>query len=120
MHDFRRLDVWHRTVDLAVTVYRCTARFPGAERFGLTSQMRRAAVSMMSNTAEGAGRHSTKDILHFLSMARGSASELEAQAILSHRLGLLDVDSMNQISIQADEVRAMLVGFGRNLRASKE
>jgi four helix bundle protein len=82
--------------------------------------MRRSAVSMVSNIAEGAGRRSAKDIRHFLLIARGSASELEAQAILSHRLGFLDADSMTEIALQADEVRAMLFGLGRNLIGDRD
>jgi len=76
---FRDLDVWHLSVELAETVYRVTARFPKSELFALTAQMRRAAVSIPSNIAEGRARDSTREFLHFLAISRGSLAELETQ-----------------------------------------
>lgn len=89
---FRNLDVWHLGVELAETVYRCTARFPKAELFCLTSQMRRAAVSIPSNIAEGRARNSSREFLHFLSISRGSLAELETQLELAIRLDYTDSD----------------------------
>ena len=83
---FRDLDVWHLGLELAETVYRVTARFPKAELFALTSQMRRAAVSIPSNIAEGRARDSTREFLHFLAISRGSLAELETQLELAIRL----------------------------------
>lgn len=83
---FRDLDVWHLGVELAETVYRVTARFPKSELFALTSQMRRAAVSIPSNIAEGRARNSSREFLHFLSISRGSLAELETQLELAIRL----------------------------------
>jgi four helix bundle protein len=83
---FRDLDVWHLGVELAETVYRVTARFPKAELFCLTSQMRRAAVSIPSNIAEGRARNSSREFLHFLSISRGSLAELDTQLELAIRL----------------------------------
>ena len=82
-----RLDVWDDAVRLVEAVYRFTDPFPADERYGLTSQLRRAAVSVPSNIAEGAARRSRKEYLHHLGIARGSLSELETQLLISVRLG---------------------------------
>ena len=82
-----RLDVWQDAMSLVEIVYRTTATFPDVERFGLISQMRRAAVSIPSNIAEGAARRSTAEYLRFLSIARGSLSELDTQFNIAVRLG---------------------------------
>src|SRR5271154_3028023 len=87
---FRDLDVWRLSLDLAEAVYQCTASFPKSELFGLTAQMRRAAVSVPSNIAEGRSRSSTKEFLQFLSIALGSLAELETQFELAVRLGYTD------------------------------
>jgi len=83
---FRDLDVWHLGVELAETVYRVTARFPKSELFALSSQMRRAAVSIPANIAEGRARNSTREFLYFLSVSKGSLAELETQLELAIRL----------------------------------
>src|SRR6266478_3167852 len=83
--DYRNLIAWQKAKRLALDVYRCTRRFPKDETYGLSSQMRRAAVSVPSNIAEGKGRHSHKDLVHFLYQARGSLLELETQNIDSTR-----------------------------------
>jgi four helix bundle protein len=87
---FRDLDVWHLGVELAETVYRVTARFPKSELFALSSQMRRAAVSIPSNIAEGRARDSTREFLHFLAISRGSLAELDTQLELAIRLDYTD------------------------------
>jgi four helix bundle protein len=87
---FRDLDVWHLGVELAETVYRVTARFPKSELLALSAQMRRAAVSIPSNIAEGRARDSTREFLHFLAISRGSLAELETQIELAIRLDYTD------------------------------
>lgn len=87
-----RLDVWRDAMLLVETVYRHTSTFPDSERFGLTAQIRRAAVSIPSNIAEGAARRSTADYLRFLSIARGSLSELDTQIQLASRLSFAGMD----------------------------
>ncbi len=82
-----RLDVWRDSMALVEVVYRLSGTFPHSERFGLTSQVRRCAVSVPSNIAEGAARRSTAEYLHFLSIARGSLSELDTQVQIANRLG---------------------------------
>ncbi|MGK0286095.1 MAG: four helix bundle protein [Salibacteraceae bacterium] len=83
------LEVWKRSIDLVVSIYDLTKVFPDGEKYGLTSQMRRAAVSIPSNISEGAGRSSTKEFIRFLDIATGSLSELETQLIIVIRLGFI-------------------------------
>lgn len=89
MHDFRKLDVWERSMKLNERVYKLTEGFPSEEKFGLISQIRRCAVSIPSNIAEGAGRNHDKEFAHFLAISVGSAFELETQISLSARLGFV-------------------------------
>ena len=89
----QRLDVWRDAMDLVVLVYRFTAAFPADERYALSSQMRRAAVSVPSNIAEGAARRSTAELIRFLSIARGSLAELDTQRLLASRLELAKPDT---------------------------
>jgi four helix bundle protein len=84
---FRDLEVWRLGLDLVETIYRCSSEFPKSETYGLAAQMRSAAVSIPSNIAEGQARASSKEFLHFLSIALGSLAELETQLELTSRLG---------------------------------
>jgi four helix bundle protein len=88
----QQLDTWKEAIALVEAIYRLTARFPSEERFGLSSQMRRAAVGIPSNIAEGAARASTREYLRFLDIARSSLVEIETQLVISRRLGLADGD----------------------------
>jgi four helix bundle protein len=94
MGDYRDLEAWKASQALAVAVYRLTNHFPPAERFGLVSQMRRAAVSVVSNIAEGSGRGTDAHLANFLRIARGSVHELEAQVLLSVELGFITNDDI--------------------------
>jgi four helix bundle protein len=116
MGSFRDLDVWHLGVELAETVYRFTARFPKAELFCLTSQMRRAAVSIPSNIAEGRARDSRREFLHFLSISRGSLAELETQLELAIRLDYTDSD-LHTARAQTDMLGKKLNRLQTSLRA---
>ena len=89
---FRQMDVWHLGVELAETVYRVTARFPKSELLALSSEMRRAAVSIPSSIAEGRARNSPREFLHFLSISSGSLAELDTQLELAIRLDFTDSD----------------------------
>uniref|UniRef100_UPI00286E62D0 four helix bundle protein n=1 Tax=Chamaesiphon sp. VAR_69_metabat_338 TaxID=2964704 RepID=UPI00286E62D0 len=93
---FRDLRVWQLGMDLTERVYRITDSFPKSEIYGLTSQIRRAAVSIPSNLAEGHGRNSTKEFLQFIAIAFGSICELETQILLSHRLKYIETDDLEK------------------------
>src|SRR5881296_3917583 len=104
MRPHEKLQTWIESVDLVLNIYRATEVFPREEKYGLTSQIRRAAVSIPANIAEGAGRHSSKEFAHFLSNAQGSASELETELIISNRLGYLDETSFSQLIVQLERI----------------
>lgn len=89
MSNHRDLEVWNRALELAAEVYRVTGSIPSEERYGLTSQIRRSAVSVPSNIAEGSGRGGTQELLHFLRIANGSLQELETQLEIAVRVGYL-------------------------------
>jgi four helix bundle protein len=106
--DYRSNKAWQRCDDLAVAVYRATMHFPREERFGLTKQMRDAAVSAAANIAEGYGRRTIRDLLHFLYQARGSLNEVEYFIHLSHRLGYLeDAEREQLVALQGEAARAL-------------
>jgi len=105
---YRDLIVWQRALELCTAVYKATAGFPGEEKFGLVSQMRRAAVSIPSNIAEGHGRLTTSEYRNFLGIARGSLKELETQILIAHRLGYLSESATDACRALAGEVSRML------------
>jgi four helix bundle protein len=115
MRPHESLAVWNKAVDFVVIVYKATESFPREEKFGLTSQIRRAAVSIPANIAEGAGRKSSKEFAHFLSNAQGSASELETELLISHRLGLIKEDNYLRLSTFLDEIGRMITGLSQHL-----
>ncbi len=116
MQDFKNLKVWQKAHLLTVDVFRATSAFPREELYGLTSQMRRASISIPSNIAEGCGRGGRIELGHFLRIALGSASELEYQLILAAELGFLISDDFVKLSAQVDEVKRMLSGLIRKTR----
>ena len=117
MRPHRSLLAWQRAMDLYVEMYRATRNFPREELFGLVSQMRRAALSVPSNLAEGAGRKSNKEFLLFLSHASGSLSELDTQIEASLRVGLLKKDSFTDLQSRINEVSALIAGLAKKLRS---
>jgi len=104
----KRLNVWKMSLEFVATIYKLTANFPTEERYGLTSQMRRAAVSVLSNISEGAARKSPKDRKRFYEIARSSLVEIDAQLEISLRLNFLNVKNIKQASKQMNEIFAML------------
>jgi len=115
MRDFRELKVWQKAHRFALDLYRDTQGFPAEERFGLTTQLRRAAVSVASNIAEGCGREGERDFARFLSIAGGSASEVEYQLLLARDLGYLPDEAHRRFDAQINEVKRMLNSFIRTL-----
>jgi four helix bundle protein len=111
----RDFPVWKAAMSLAEMVYEISAKFPTDERFGLTAQIRRSAVSIPSNIAEGAGRSGTNELGHFLGIALGSAAELETQLELADRLNLSD--ETGEAFDQLEDVRKQLILFRRSLKA---
>ncbi|HLW84673.1 MAG TPA: four helix bundle protein [Candidatus Sulfotelmatobacter sp.] len=110
------LEVWQAAMDLAINIYRFTKNFPKEETYGLTSQLRRAAVSVPSNIAEGKGRSSDKDLVHFLGNSRGSLFEIETQATIASRLGYVSSEQGESTARQSARVGQLLNGLIRALR----
>jgi four helix bundle protein len=111
--DHKDLDAWRQAVALALDIYSLTGSFPREEIYGLTSQVRRAAVSVASNISEGAGRNTKKEFLSFLGFSLGSLAELETHLIIAQRLGYC---KNKEIVEQLSRVRALLLGLRNHLR----
>ena len=116
--NYKDLVVWQKGIALAKAVYQFTSKFPSEEKFGLVAQMRRAAVSIPSNIAEGQARHTTGEFIQFISHAEGSTAELETQLILSVELGLTVKEQTRNEFILLDDIRRMLNGLRRKLSAA--
>ena len=118
MRPHENLEAWTKSIDLVVDIYKATDRFPKEERYGLTSQLRRAAVSVPANLAEGAGRYSAKEFAHFVSNAQGSASELKTELILAYRLGYLSETLFSQLVANLDRIGRLITGLSKHIRAN--
>lgn len=108
MTNYKDLIVWQKSMELARIIYRLTSRFPRDEIFGLTNQIRRAVVSIPSNIAEGFGRGSDREFIHFLRIAKGSAAEVETQILISEELRYVSPDSAHAALSLCDEIVRML------------
>jgi four helix bundle protein len=117
--DYKDLVVWQKGIALAKIIYQVTADYPPAEKFGLVSQMRRAAVSVPSNIAEGQARHTTGEFIQFISHAEGSVAELDTQLILSVELSFCDQALAAPAFELIDELRRMLNVLRRTLSARR-
>lgn len=115
---YKDLLIWQKGMALAKWVYKLSLQFPAEERYGLTSQVRRAAVSVPSNVAEGQARHTTKEFLQFLSHAQGSLAELETQLLLSVELGYVRHEAVGAGLQEIDELQKMIVSLERKLSES--
>jgi four helix bundle protein len=115
MGSYRDLSVWKRAHQLAVTVYRTTAAFPVSERYGLTTQIRRASVSVISNIVEGSARHGDRENVRFLRMAHGSVCEMQCQLLLSHDLEFLPTNRWKALDEDCQQLGKMLNGLMRSL-----
>ena len=115
MHNFKELKVWQKARTLVKEVYLEVSNYPNNEKFGLTSQIKRAVVSIPSNIAEGAGRNTNKDFTRFLNISLGSAYELETQIILSNDLDLISEKQLEIINKHISEIQKMIHGLINSL-----
>ena len=115
MFNFEKLSVWQKAIEFTDLVYRSTRNFPAEDRFGLTNQMRRAAVSLSSNIAEGCSRISKADFARLLEIATGSVFEITSQAFIARRQGFLEEDNFRAIYSAAEEQSRMLSGLRKSL-----
>jgi four helix bundle protein len=113
---YRDLIAWQRAIELGLDVYRLTALFPDHERYGLSQQLRRAAVSVASNIAEGYGRASSKDYVRFLKFARGGLCEVETHLLFSRELEYITPDQYAQTQAQIDDCQRVLFGLIRSIK----
>jgi four helix bundle protein len=116
---YRDLKVWNLAIELTTLVYSLTAGFPKSEVYGLTSQMRRAAVSIASNIAEGSARGTKKDFKQFVMIARGSTCELQTQLLIAGRLGFAQEQRVDELVGKANEIAAMLSGLSKYLNEAR-
>ena len=119
MQDFRDLKVWSKAHAATLAIYRATESFPSTERYGLTTQMRRAAASISANIAEGCGRGSDADFARFLHMSMGSASELEYFLLLARDLTFLRDGDHERVTADVQEVKRMLAALIARLKADR-
>lgn len=116
MNNYKELKLWQKSVDLAVRVYQTTSLFPKEEIYGITSQIKRSAVSIPSNIAEGAGRNSKKDFNNFLGISVGSSCELDTQLIIASRVGFLDDSSLKTLQDEITEIQKMNWALKKSLK----
>lgn len=116
MHNFRELKIWQRSVDLAEKVYKITADFPKEEKYGLTSQIRRSAVSVPSNISEGAGRATNSQFRYFLEISMGSCNELETQLELSFRFNFISKVILDKLNDEILQIYKMILVFYNSLK----
>jgi four helix bundle protein len=115
MHNFKNLKVWQKSVNLAVKIYHVTANFPASGKFGMTSQMRRAGVSISSNIAEGTAKSSSKSFSNSLEISFGERFELETQMIIAEKVNLISGETAHQLDADISEIQKMIIGFKSTL-----
>jgi four helix bundle protein len=118
--DFKELVVWQKAIELTIAVYKLTQKFPKAELYGLTSQMRRARVSVASNIAEGRGRINAAEFRQFLGVARGSICELLTQIHVARKLGFASNCDFEEAELLSNDVSKMLLSFIKTLKCGQQ
>jgi len=116
MRTHKDLDVWKNSIDFVTEIYKLTNKFPKSEFYGLTNQIRRSAVSIPSNIAEGAGRAHNKEFIQFLNISLGSISEIETQLTISKNLGFIDTDNFDIFLNKLNLIRSQIVGLIKYLK----
>ena len=116
MHRYKELKVWQESVGLVTEIYKATQSFPSEERFGLTSQIRRSAVSIPSNISEGAARNSKNEFNQFLGISLGSTAELETQLIIANNLKYLPEEKLLSFSSIIEAIQKMLFNLQKTLK----
>lgn len=111
MWNFRKVDAWNRALDLSKVVYDLARGFPGDERYGLSSQLRRAVVSISSNIAEGCGRRTSKDFVSFMYNAIGSLKEVESELFVAEKLGYIEMVDVEKLVEELEEIGRMISGM---------
>jgi four helix bundle protein len=120
MNNYKELKIWQKSVDLAVRIYGVTKDFPKEEVYGLTSQLRRCAISVPSNIAEGAGRNTKKDFNKFLGISNGSTCELDTQLIIAQRINFIDALALESLQSEITEIQKMNWSLKRSLNLTKD
>ena len=118
MHNYKNLHIWQEGINLARKIYEVTGNFPANEKYGIVSQMTRAAVSIPSNIAEGLGRVSTKEQIHFLEIAYGSLREVDCQLDIAKDLAYISDDELSDVEKQIEKVAALIAGVRKQRSAS--
>jgi len=116
MNQFKNLKVWQKALDLVMLTYKLTNKFPDKEKFGLTNQINRCAVSIVSNIAEGAGRNSQKEFNNFLGITLGSTCEIETQFIIANKLKYINDSELSEIISLIEEVQKMSSGLQKAIK----
>jgi four helix bundle protein len=116
MHKYKELIIWRKSIELVTEIYLVTGSFPDKEKFNLISQINRAAVSIPSNIAEGAGRNSDKEFVQFLAIAHASSYELETQLIVSNNLGYIKKENLNKLLESIEELQKMNFALQQKLK----
>jgi four helix bundle protein len=119
MHKLQDLKIWTKAINLATEIYKATANFPNEEKYGLTSQIKRSAISISSNIAEGAGRNSSGEFLQFLGISNGSAYELQTQLIITGQLNLIDSKTLASLLKEIEELQKMNYKLQQSIKLNK-
>lgn len=115
MHNYKKLHIWQEGIKLARRIYDISSKFPSNEKYGIISQMTRAAVSIPSNIAEGAGRTSNKDFANFLSIAIGSIFELHTQIVICEQIGYIDQNTLKQLEEQTFTLQQQIAAYKQRI-----